>query len=114
MKYIYTVIFDDAKEFAEEGINVVAPDIFGGVTCGDNYDDAVFMAKDLIKIMLEDAPNQCQKPTPYERMKELFPDRRLVVIEVEVEKEVEFGLDKFFYLDRYERQKNKTKYKNKK
>lgn len=100
MKYVYTVIFDEAKEFAEKGFNVIVPDMFGGVTCGDSYDDAVFMAKDLIKLMLEEAPNQCNPPSSFEKMKELFPDRKLVQIEVETKEPVKFGLDSMFFIDR--------------
>lgn len=81
MVYKYYAIFDEAEE---GGYNVTFPDIFGGVTCGDDFDDAVFMAKDLLLTMLTNAKGQCFGPSSKEKMEKLFPDKKLVEIEVEI------------------------------
>lgn len=83
MKYVYPVIFE--KERNEESwINVTVPDIFGGVTCGNDENDAIFMAKDLIKTMLINAPAQCFPPKSLEETKNNFPNAKVVAIEVEI------------------------------
>ena len=79
-KYVYCAIFQES----EEGVSVSFPDIFGGVTCGDDFDDAVFMAKDLLRLMLTEARGQCAEPLTKEKMEELFPGEKIVEIEVEV------------------------------
>ena len=81
MKITYIAIFDEA---IEGGYNVTFPDIFGGVTCGDDFDDAVYMAKDLLLTMLTNAKGQCFEPSSKEKMEKLFPDKKLVEIEVEI------------------------------
>ena len=79
----YPAIF--SKEEENDGYNVTVPDIFGGVTCGDNYLDAIKMAKDLIKLMLKEAPGQCFPPKTYEETKNNFPDEEVVMIEVNLD-----------------------------
>ena len=69
---------------SDEGVDVTFPDIFGGVTCGDDYDDAVFMAKDLLRLMLTTAPAQCGSPLSKEEMQKMFPECEIVEIEVEI------------------------------
>ena len=59
MKYTYYAIFSKADE---GGYNVTFPDIFGGVTCGDNLEDAKAMAEDLLRLMLTTAKAQCSAP----------------------------------------------------
>ncbi|MCQ2801442.1 MAG: type II toxin-antitoxin system HicB family antitoxin [Bacilli bacterium] len=81
MSKTYIAIFEEAKE---GGYNVTFPDIFGGVTCGDSFEDAVFMAKDLLLIMLTSAKGQCFEPSSKEKMEKLFPDKKLVEISVEI------------------------------
>lgn len=79
----YPAIFQEDKEDGC-GWNVTVPDIFGGVTCGENYEDAVEMAKDMIKLMLKEAPGQCFPPKSFEETKNNFPDELVVMIEVEL------------------------------
>lgn len=79
----YPAIFQEDKEDGC-GWNVTVPDIFGGVTCGDSYEDAVEMAKDMIKLMLKEAPGQCFPPKSFEETKNNFPDELVVMIEVEL------------------------------
>ena len=79
----YPAIFQEDKE--ESGWwNVTVPDIFGGVTCGEDYDNAVEMAKDMIKLMLKEAPAQCSPPKSFEETKSNFPGEIVVMIEVEL------------------------------
>ena len=79
-KYVYCAIFNET----EEGVSVSFPDIFGGVTCGDDRDDATYMAKDLLHFMLTEAPTQCESPLPKAEMEKLYPGEEIVEIEVEI------------------------------
>ena len=81
MKYYYPAIFDFDKD---GGVNVVVPDIFGGVTCGENYEDAMHMAKDMIKLMIKEAPAQCMPPKSMEETKNNFPDKKVVMIVIDI------------------------------
>lgn len=83
MKYIYPVILE-AEDDDENSINVTVPSIVGGVTCGDGEADAIFMAKDLIRLMLTEAPDQCNAPMSLDEAKHLFPNKRIVCVEVDV------------------------------
>ena len=85
-KYIKPVSYPAIIEKDEEsdGWNVTVPDIFGGVTCGEDYEDALWMAKDMIKLMLKEAPGQCFPPKTLEETKTNFPDNEVVMIEVDL------------------------------
>ena len=72
------------KDEESDGWNVVVPDIFGGVTCGSDYDSAILMAKDMIKFMLKEAPGQCFPPKSLEETQNNFPCDIVVMIEVEL------------------------------
>ena len=78
----YPIIMEKDEE--SDAWNVTVPDIFGGVTCGDSYDDAIEMAKDMIKLMLEEAPGQCFPPKTVEETQANFPDKEVVMIEVDL------------------------------
>lgn len=82
MKATYYALF--TKEKGTDGYNVAFPDIFGGVTCGDNFDDALEMAKDLLLTMLKNAPGQCYKPSSKDKLEKLFPEAQIVEVEVEL------------------------------
>ena len=84
MKYAYPVILEEELVDEEGGINVTVPDIFGGVTCGDDEEDAIYMAKDLIKLMLVEAPGQCFPPKSLEETQSNFPDKKVIIVEVEI------------------------------
>ena len=64
-------------------INVSIPDIWGAVTFGEGMEDAIYMAKDLLKLMLEDAPAQCYPPHSLEHTQEAFPGETVLMITVE-------------------------------
>ena len=81
--YYYPAVF--TKE--EDGkYSVTIPDIFGGVTCGDNYNDAFKMAEDMVKMMLTKTPGQCFPPKTLEETKKNFPNNIVVLVKVEIEK----------------------------
>lgn len=61
-------------------INVTFPDIFGGVTCGQGFEDAVRMAEDLLATMLDCAPAQCYEPSSVEKVRKLFPEAEEVLL----------------------------------
>lgn len=81
MKKSYYALF---KKSDEGGYEVSFPDIFGGVTCGDDYEDAIFMAKDLLRILLKEAPGQCFEPSLKEELKKKFPEFEIVEITAEI------------------------------
>lgn len=60
MKYVYPVIFEDAEE---GGYVVTVPDIPCCFTQGDDMADAIFMAEDVIAMMLAEYEDE-GKPVP--------------------------------------------------
>lgn len=64
MKYVYPVIFEDAEE---GGYIVTVPDIPSTFTQGDDMADAIFMAQDVIAMMIatcyEDEGKEAPKPS---------------------------------------------------
>ena len=83
IEYLYPAVFE--KE--NDGYAVTVPDIFGGVTCGDSYEDALKMAEDMVKMMLIEAPGQCFEPKSLEETKKNFPNKIVVMIRVEIDKD---------------------------
>ena len=81
-KVSYPAIMEKDEE--SKGWNVTVPDIFGGVTCGDDYQSAINMAKDMIRLMLIEAPGQCFPPKTLEETKENFPNDIVIMIEVDL------------------------------
>ena len=47
-KYIYPAIFD----FDEDGITVTFPDLPGCITCGDNQEEALKNAKEVLELYM--------------------------------------------------------------
>ena len=47
-KYIYPAIFD----FDEDGITVTFPDLPGCITCGDNHEEALKNAKEVLELYM--------------------------------------------------------------
>ena len=84
MKIIYSAIFrkdnDDPKWW-----NVYMPDVLGAVTCGDSFENAKYMAKDLLKSLLEISPMQFGFPTPIEETKNNFPNDIVEPIEIDID-----------------------------
>ena len=82
MKYVYPAIFkrSDDGEFTE----VDFPDIICGVTCGTSYENAIFMAQDLLKLMILEVPNQVMKPSKIEDLITKYPNEKIVMIEVNI------------------------------
>ena len=54
-KYIYPAIFTPEKE---GGYSVYFPDVDGCFTCGDNLEEALFMARDALSLMLVDIEDE--------------------------------------------------------
>lgn len=49
MKYVFPAIFEAAEE---GGFNIRVPDVKGCFTCADTLEDALYMAKDALEMML--------------------------------------------------------------
>ena len=87
MTYEYPAVFLVDKE--DPGwINVKFPDILCGVTCGKGMDNAIYMAKDLLTMMLTDSPKQCLGPSKIEDVQKEFPGAVIIMIEVEIDEVV--------------------------
>ena len=82
--YAFWAIFEIEKE-DPKWINVSFPDIVAGVTCGLGMDDALYMASDLLRLMVMDAPHQVFGPTPIEKLREEYPGSDFHLIEVDVD-----------------------------
>ena len=66
-KYVYPAVFSPE----ESGYSVLFPDLDGCYTCGDNLQDAIMMAEDVLAFYLYDeekAGNTIPEPTPAERI----------------------------------------------
>ena len=85
MKISYPAIFKEDKE-DPSWINASFPDIWGGVTCGKGMDDALYMAKDLLKLMLETAPIQCERPSSLEETQKNFPNELVKMVTVDIKR----------------------------
>lgn len=83
MRYVYPIVLE-TEEDDDNWINVIVPDIVGGVTCGQGEENAIYMAKDLIKLMLQEAPNQCYLPKSIEETQKNYPNKKVVMVEVEI------------------------------
>lgn len=83
-RYAYYAFFESDKE--DPGwVNVTFPDIYPGVTCGTDMDDAIYMAKDLLRLMVSHAPDQCAEPTPLEKLQQEFPGKDFRFIEIDID-----------------------------
>ncbi|WP_068616565.1 type II toxin-antitoxin system HicB family antitoxin [Paenibacillus tuaregi] len=47
-RYVFPAVFD----YGDDGISIEFPDLPGALTCGDNDEDALFMAKDCLSLHL--------------------------------------------------------------
>lgn len=81
MKYSFPAIFRVDNE-DDRYINVVFPDIYGAVTFGENMEDAMRMAKDLL-ISMEDEL-KVSIPTSLEETRNNFPEDIVEMVEVEI------------------------------
>ena len=84
MKVFYSAIFRRDKE-DPKWWNVSIPDVWGAVTCGDSFENAKYMAKDLLKTIYRLAPEQLGFPTTLEEIKKYFPEDIVEVVEVEID-----------------------------
>lgn len=81
MKISYPAIF---KLNEDNLIEVTFPDIFGGVTCGEDIDDAINMAKDLLSIMYKTSPYQLSTPSNIDELKSRYKDVEIRLISIEI------------------------------
>lgn len=79
-RYIYPAIF----EYADDGISISFPDIPGCFSCADTDEEALYMAKDALGLMLysmEQDGISIPKPAHLKDIR-LQPEERAVLIEV--------------------------------
>lgn len=85
MHYKFYAVF--IKEKDSPDYNVIFPNIVGGRTCGVNYQNAIYMANDLLKMMLEDNINNAQHPLSLtlEQIKEMYPEGEIKEFEIDID-----------------------------
>ena len=83
----YPAIIERDKE-DKSWLNVTFPNIIPGMTCGDSFDNAIFMAKDLLRLMIETEPERCFIPDGIEKIKHDNPGKEVMLIEIEVSEDV--------------------------
>lgn len=65
--YIYPAVFD----YDDDGITITFPDLPGCISCADNDEDALYMAKDVLKgylLTAEEFGDNIPKPTPLQHV----------------------------------------------
>lgn len=79
---IYYAVFN----FAEDGINVVFPDLDNAATFGENMHEALYMAKDLLAGWLLDAEDEKEAfPVPSDHLNiPVAPEDLLIPIEIDL------------------------------
>ena len=84
MKIAFPAIYRQEKD--SDAINIVFPDILGAVSCGYGYENAMFMARDLLKVSYKCNFDNCRSATPssLSKMKKLFSGDTIIMIEVDV------------------------------
>ena len=78
----YPAIFRKSKE-NDGWWDVSFPDIWGGVTCGNSFDNAIEMAKDFLKCIRKLSPEQLVKASSLEYTKTNYPNEIVMQIEIE-------------------------------
>lgn len=82
MVYKFPAIFEQDSE-NNQLINVTFPDLLGVVTFGEGMDNALEMAKDVLLSMLEYDYIKNAKASSLEETKANFPDKEIIMVEVE-------------------------------
>lgn len=78
--YIFPAIFD----YADDGISIEFPDLPGCLSCADTDEEALYMAKDVLRgflMTMEEDNEEVPKATPLNEVK-LEKNQRAVLIEV--------------------------------
>lgn len=83
----YAVFTKDKED--EKSFNVIFPGVFPTVTCGEGFEDALFMAKDCLKTVYESFGITEFEDTALftkEKIKELYPDGKIVSLNMAFKK----------------------------
>lgn len=83
MEFTFPAVFEENKE-KESYINVSFPDILEASTFGVGKEEAVFMAKKLLKTLAKDGELENVTPSELESVKEKFSSCDVELITVEV------------------------------
>lgn len=79
-RYIYPAIFD----YADDGISIEFPDLPGCLSCADTDEEALDMAKEVLRLWLqniEDNKEKIPKPTNNKNIS-LEDNQKIVLIEI--------------------------------
>ncbi len=85
MKYIFPAVFTTDK-YDSQYINVIFPDLQGCVTFGVGMEDAIYMAKDALKTMLDCDASSCHiSPSNPFDVQRAYPDGLVMLICVDID-----------------------------
>lgn len=78
--YIYPAIFD----YADDGISIEFPDLAGCISCANNDQEALYMAKDALRghlLVMEEYNDKIPEPTPLNKIN-LESNQKAILVEV--------------------------------
>lgn len=78
--YIYPAIFD----YADDGISIEFPDLPGCISCANNDQEALYMAKDALRghlLVMEEYNDKIPEPTPLNKIN-LESNQKAILVEV--------------------------------
>lgn len=79
-RYIYPAIFD----YSDDGISIEFPDLPGCLSCADTDEEALYMAKEVLRLWIqsmEDNREKTPKPTNNKNIS-LEDNQKIVLIEI--------------------------------
>ena len=88
-KYSYPAVFTYHEEEKDMPFDVLFPDIIPGVTCGTSFDDAMYMAKDLLKLMLTTCLRQCFEPTSIKEVQKEYPGEMVIMVDIYLDEPID-------------------------
>lgn len=79
-KYVYPAVFN----YAEDGITITFPDLPGCISCGDNDEEALHMAKEVLGLWMLDIEEEFEKIPQPSNLNDIHIDdnKKTVLIEV--------------------------------
>ena len=82
------ITYNATFEYAEDGINILFPDIPGAISCAFDRDEAMFMAKDVLELVLHGSKiSELPEATAFSS-----PQEKVEVVPVTIEMELKDGV----------------------
>ena len=82
------ITYNATFEYAEDGINILFPDIPGAISCAFDRDEAMFMAKDVLELVLHGSKfSELPKATDFSSAQD-----KVEIIPITIEMELKDGV----------------------